>query len=48
MSLTEYVAARANEGMYNMVAGVERKVRTDMNVIKVDLEKKYLVMPMMK
>ena len=39
-SLTDFVAARAIEGMYNMVAEEEKKIRTDLNFRKSDLVKK--------
>lgn len=39
-SLTDFVAARAIDGMYNMVADEEKKIRTDLNFRKSDLVKK--------
>jgi Protein of unknown function (DUF4197) len=39
-SLTDFVAARAIDGMYNMVADEEKKIRTDINFRKTDLVKK--------
>lgn len=39
-SLTDFVAARAIEGMYNMVAEEEKNIRTNLNFRKSDLTKK--------
>lgn len=39
-SLTDFVAARAIEGMYNMVASEEQKIRTNLNFRKSDIVKK--------
>ena len=39
-SLTDFVAARAIDGMYNMVADEEKKIRTDLSFRKSDLVKK--------
>lgn len=39
-SLTDFVAARAIEGMYNMVADEEKNIRTNLNFRKSDLTKK--------
>lgn len=39
-SLTDFVAARAIEGMYKMVADEEKKIRTDSSFRKSDLVKK--------
>lgn len=39
-SLTDYVAARAVDGMYMLVAEEERKIRTNLNFRKSDLVKK--------
>ncbi|MCX6207967.1 MAG: DUF4197 domain-containing protein [Bacteroidetes bacterium] len=39
-SLTDFVAARAVEGMYNMVAEEEKNIRTNLNFRKSDLTKK--------
>jgi hypothetical protein len=39
-SLTDFVAARAVEGMYNLVAAEEVKIRTDLNFRKTDLTRK--------
>ena len=39
-SLTDYIAARAIDGMYNMVADEEKKVRTDLSFRQTDMMKK--------
>lgn len=39
-TLTDYVAARAVEGMYNMVAEEEKNIRTNLNFRKSDVVKK--------
>jgi hypothetical protein len=39
-SLTEYVAARAVDGMYNIVAEEEEKIRTNLSFRKTDITKK--------
>ena len=39
-SLTDFIAARAIEGMYGLVADEEKKIRTDLNFRKSDLTKK--------
>lgn len=39
-SLTQFVAARAIDGMYNMVAEEEKKIRTDLSFRKTDLVKR--------
>lgn len=39
-SLTDFVAARAIDGMFSLVAAEEKKIRTDLNFRKTDLTKK--------
>ena len=39
-SLTDFIAARAIEGMYGLVADEEKKIRTNLNFRKSDLTKK--------
>jgi hypothetical protein len=39
-SLTDFIAARAIDEMYKMVADEEKKIRTDLNFRKTDLMKK--------
>jgi hypothetical protein len=39
-SLTDFIAARAIEGMYGLVATEEKKVRTNLNFRKSDVVKK--------